>query len=300
MKELVCNICSDPDYEVLFEAGEAQIHRIVKCAHCGLIYANPQEIAASNKNRSSNAGNHSEDSHVLYDRTLHLKQRAEKERIQVADYISTRKQLNALHPLRGKLLEIGSGFGNSLHAFRSDGWDVRGVDPDSSLNCYARDKFGLQIDDGYFASGAYSESSFDVVIMNHVIEHLPDPKEVLLGVHRILAPNGHLLIETPRYDSITFKLLGKRERSLSCFGHIYFFTGDSLRHLCEVAGYKVVKHTSTGRTLTIGRLLWNIGVISKRSGTQRAIERLSVALNLDSFRLYLNVGDIQRICLAKA
>ena len=37
-----CNICGSDNYEVLFPEGKAQIHRIVKCKNCDLMYANPQ------------------------------------------------------------------------------------------------------------------------------------------------------------------------------------------------------------------------------------------------------------------
>ena len=41
-KMVPCNICNSDDYDVLFPAGKAQVHRIVKCKNCGLIYSNPQ------------------------------------------------------------------------------------------------------------------------------------------------------------------------------------------------------------------------------------------------------------------
>ena len=37
-----CNLCGADDAETLFEAGKAQINRIVKCRRCGLIYSNPR------------------------------------------------------------------------------------------------------------------------------------------------------------------------------------------------------------------------------------------------------------------
>lgn len=41
-KSVLCNLCLSNDYTELFPAGKAQIHRIVKCNVCNLIYANPQ------------------------------------------------------------------------------------------------------------------------------------------------------------------------------------------------------------------------------------------------------------------
>ncbi len=41
-KYVTCNSCGADDYTVVFPEGKAQIHRIVKCNNCGLMYANPQ------------------------------------------------------------------------------------------------------------------------------------------------------------------------------------------------------------------------------------------------------------------
>ena len=41
-KNLPCNLCGSGDTTVLFEAGVAQASRIVKCVHCGLMYASPR------------------------------------------------------------------------------------------------------------------------------------------------------------------------------------------------------------------------------------------------------------------
>ena len=64
-----------------------------------------------------------------WDATIHQPQRYTKERLQVRDYAQTRALLNRLYPNRGKLLEIGSGYGFLLAEFKKDGWDVQGVEP---------------------------------------------------------------------------------------------------------------------------------------------------------------------------
>jgi SAM-dependent methyltransferase len=135
--------------------------------------------------------------------------------------------------------------------------------------------------------------------MNHVIEHLPDPLGTLRLIHRLMKSGGHLVIETPRYDSLTFKLLGRRERSVRCDGHVYFFTSETLTRLCEAAGFRITKRWTTGRRLTLDRLAWNLGLVSREEWLQNGLERLSRACRLDRFGVYLNVGDIQRVCVEK-
>jgi hypothetical protein len=52
-----------------------------------------------------------------------------------------------------------------------------------------------------------------------------------------------------------------------------------------------------GRSVTAGRLLWNLGVISKRKTVENMLVTVSRRLHLDKFHLYLNLRDMQRVCV---
>jgi 2-polyprenyl-3-methyl-5-hydroxy-6-metoxy-1,4-benzoquinol methylase len=225
--------------------------------------------------------------------------RVVKERLQVRDYNHTRAVLNRRYPQRGKLLEVGSGLGYLLDAFRKDGWEVLGVEPFYQCCRYARENMGLEIVNAILETADLPDATFDVVIMNHVIEHLDDPLRTLRQVYRVLKFNGLLVIETPRYDTLMFKLFGRRERSISCSGHIYFFTTQTLKSLYEAAGFKAVQLGYVGRSLTLGRLLYNVGVMSKSQKVSKALARVSESLHLDKVGMYLNVRDMQRACVQK-
>jgi 2-polyprenyl-3-methyl-5-hydroxy-6-metoxy-1,4-benzoquinol methylase len=133
----------------------------------------------------------------------------------------------------------------------------------------------------------------------HVIEHVPDPISVFRQVHRILKPGGCFVIETPRYDTLMFRLLGRRERSLSCDGHIFFFTTDTLARMATASGFNVARADYVGRSLTIERLLYNFGVMSKSNEIERILHKISTALRLNRFTITLNVHDMQRVYLEK-
>jgi len=57
----------------------------------------------------------------------------------------------------------------------------------------------------------------------------------------MLRPGGILVVETPRYDTLTFKLLGHRERSVLCEGHVYFFTTSTLEPIAQKVGFSVLQ-----------------------------------------------------------
>src|SRR2546429_2525438 len=62
---------------------------------------------------------------------------------------------------------------------------------------------------------------------------------------------------------------GVQTCALPIYGHIVFYTGRTLGALLERCGFKVVAQRRVGRTLTLGRLLWNIGVMSKSKTVQQ-------------------------------
>jgi SAM-dependent methyltransferase len=145
----------------------------------------------------------------------------------------------------------------------------------------------------------FPDASFDALIMLHVIEHVADPSRTLAEVFRVLKPGGYAVIETPRYDSLMFSLLGRRERSVSCDGHIYFFTTSSLQRLVEKNGFELVRRELNGRSLSLHRLFWNLAVMSKSTTLRNAVDNLGSSAGLDRVRLYVNLRDMQRIVVRR-
>lgn len=290
-RSVVCNCCGTDDATEVFPPGNMQLSRIVRCNRCGLMYANPRV---------------QEPDHVVvraYDPTLHPVHRCppryEKEKLQVRDFAQTRALLNRLHPQRGKLLEIGSGLGFLLKEFQNDGWEVMGLEPDLIYCRHACEELGVQCVQSTLEEMDFPDESLDVVVMNHVIEHLDDPLATLKNVHRILKPNGRFTLETPCFDTLILKLLGRRERNINSAGHLYFFTTRTLRNLYEAAGFELIQFNYVGRSLTLDKLVWTLGVISKSDRLQRWVAVPSRKLGLHRLSIYLNLRDLQRVCIQK-
>ena len=164
---------------------------------------------------------------------------------------------------------------------------------------YTQSKYGIKVHAATLREVKFSPASFDVILMLHVIEHINDPYSDLCEVFRILKPAGTFICETPRFDSVMFKLLGKRERSLICDGHIYFFETTTLVALARKAGLQAENIQLVGRSLTLKRFLWNMARISKCALLQRSIDRISASEQLRLTRLYMNLRDMQRITFVK-
>jgi len=111
-----------------------------------------------------------------------------------------------------------------------------------------------------------------------------------------LRKGGVFVVETPRFNSLLFKVLGRRERSIqNCNGHIYFFTEQTLQGLLERNGYKVFRIDRVGRTLTLDRFMYNLGLVTRSLRMQRLFANASRRLHLEKLHLYLNFRDMQRM-----
>jgi len=94
-------------------------------------------------------------------------------------------------------------------------------------------------------------------------------------------------------------MMGHRERSVKCGGHIYFFTFDTLRRTYEKAGFLEVDTQAVGRTLSAERFLWNVGTMSGSTSVRDGLGRMSGKLGLNKLRFSLNLRDMQRVVIRK-
>ncbi len=288
-----CNLCGSSAYSVIFKEFVAQVHQIVKCEKCGLMYAFPVHELNSDiyVNLSQQAPMKEDDASIL--------QSLDK----LSDYRRIPVELQKHICSKGRILDVGCYVGTFLYYLKSQGWDVVGVELDSRAVRFARHRFGLRILNSSLESldNANYHDSFDVVTFLHVIEHLDDPSSTVKVALRLLKHGGVFVVETPTYDSLIFRLLGRRERSVSCDGHIFFYTAKTLSKLLERTGFEILEWRKVGRTLSLGRLIWNVGVMLKSVTVQRALQRVTDARNLNSnsLHIYLHMRDMIRFYCRK-
>jgi 2-polyprenyl-3-methyl-5-hydroxy-6-metoxy-1,4-benzoquinol methylase len=226
------------------------------------------------------------------------KQRLEKESTQLVDYLKVLPKLERILPTKGRLLEIGCSTGLFLSEIHKAGWEAHGVEPLEWACSRANEKNGLNVVNAYFQEAGYAEETFDAVVMLHVIEHIPNPAKALRELHKLIRPGGVLVMETPRYDTIWFKLLKGRERSVIP-GHLHYFTRSSLKEMALKAGFELIELNSVGRTLTLDRLCYNLSKVSNSEMISNNLTRLSDSLHLNRARIHINIRDMMRLYLRK-
>ncbi len=147
----------------------------------------------------------------------------------------------------GKLLDVGCGNGDFLSIMQALGWKVWGVEPDQKAAAVAQSDLGLHVKVATLEEAKFATNTFDVVRMNHVIEHLPDPIRTLHECARVLRPGGRLLISTPNAESLGHRIFRKDWLHLDPARHLWLFSARSLRVAVERAGLRIEALHTTAR-----------------------------------------------------
>lgn len=97
----------------------------------------------------------------------------------------------------GSLIDIGSGMGFSLQVAKARGWSASGIEPNQSLAFSAKER-GLDVAHGYLSDDAAGQ--YDVVLIDNVLEHVPDPAAMMRQAKRLMTPDALLVLAVPPLD----------------------------------------------------------------------------------------------------
>jgi SAM-dependent methyltransferase len=194
------------------------------CDKCGFLFANPYYTQDS---LSEFYGEH----------YAHIYGRAGSEQKVFEDgYVNTTLKvlpmLTPYMPKIGSVMDFGCGYGGALASFPAS-WIRVGFDYDEFQLAYGR-KFDLDLRNINMLEAC--DRLFDVIMLNQVLEHVPDPVSLLKKLKKYLKPNGVIYLEVPGFQSI---LDGRADPRLAFKNaHRHFFCLDSL---CKIANYADLK-----------------------------------------------------------
>lgn len=177
----------------------------------------------------------------------------------------------------GRLLDIGCGSGAYLARMRDVGWDVTGVEVDPVAAEVARDR-GLKV----FAGVEEVPGTFDVVTLNHVIEHVPEPLQLLCDA--LERTGDTLLLRTPNAASLGHRLFKTRWYHLDPPRHLFVLTPKGLQRLVSRLPVDVSMSTSNrsaGKAVrrALGKSTWPVRIAAKGFA---AVERFGSGEELDA------------------
>ena len=167
--------------------------------------------------------------------------------------LSYRDRLESFEELlpaqRRRLLDIGCGPGYFLQTAKERGWTVQGVEPSRQAAAHARG-LGFEIVEEFFNRRTASQlRRYDVVHLNNVLEHVPNPLEVVRLARERLTSDGVLCLNVPN-DFSPFQTGARIALSLPEWWvapphHLNYFNFESLARLVTRAGFKVAERSTS-------------------------------------------------------
>jgi SAM-dependent methyltransferase len=140
-----------------------------------------------------------------------------------------RSELSVTAPPPGAaVLDFGCGSGALLDALQDYGWDTWGIE---TADDYAFQRHRRLV-------AVPGEPTFDLIIANHVLEHVTDPLGLLRDLARACRRGGYMLVSVPRLDTLPthrdYKYI------INGRAHITAYTWACLRGLLARAGWMPV------------------------------------------------------------
>ena len=134
---------------------------------------------------------------------------------------------------QSKILDVGCGSGTNLFHLRHAGFrNLVGVDPYAGTEV---EKEGLRILKMSVHELPHSEK-FDLIFLRHSLEHIPDQRETLLSIQKLLAPQGICLIMVPVKTDYIWGLYGTDWVQIDAPRHLFLHTLKSFDCLSREAG----------------------------------------------------------------
>ncbi len=237
-KKISCVCGSNSNLKIYNKDRHGIINPVCVCLNCGTLRANPippDEI--TNKFYSQNLY---QKIYSPLDIEAHF-----KERIKVRKNIKDSIFLKHTEPFlsKGKLskiLEIGCGGGWNLYVFREAGYSkVVGYEPGSITRNIGVRELGLDLREGFIDDALESAEKYDLIILNHVIEHLIDPINVLNKLKNLLTDEGILYLGLPNIQSLLHRQIQN--------AHFWYFSPLFFMKLVIGSGYIICDYGRQGK-----------------------------------------------------
>ncbi len=232
-----CICCESDQLETLYEisnvqvllkeAGASLVTTVQVCPKCGMVMLNPIADDSFYETYYQNS------LRVTADNEGASRQEKRKEQHEfcqscIPDY-----------ERGGRVYDIGAHDGSLLSFFKADCWQVSGCDLSVKGNSFARKNYGIELDLSDFLQCNQPEDSFEVVTIFQVLEHIIDPKSLLLKVRKMLKEKGVFILEIPNLDKPSSQNLA----NYFDFEHVNYFEVGSITNLLAAIGFSVEEST---------------------------------------------------------
>lgn len=240
-----CPLCGSRLFRPVFEP-------IKKCRDCGLCLVNPL---------GKFRGENETPEYFLNDYLALFLANRENSLAERRAHINAIRRYFRL-PRHPHHLDVGCAMGSMLDEAKAGGWDSVGVESSEFAARYAAEHSGCPVYAGTLQKAAFPSESFDVVTLMDVIEHVPEPSELMGEIYRVLRPGGVAFIVTPNFASFFVWLYGPKAYGVWPDQHVVYFQPSTMTSLLRKIGFS---RTIVGSKDFYGE---NLRRLLRRNGTR--------------------------------
>jgi 2-polyprenyl-3-methyl-5-hydroxy-6-metoxy-1,4-benzoquinol methylase len=180
----------------------------------------------------------------------HGERTAELAWLEAALYQDVTDAIRPYVPVGTEVLDVGCGMGDMLHFLCKQGFEASGIEPSADAVAVGVSR-GLKAHEASLEKWAAMPGNlgrYGAITLINVLEHVPDPVDVLAALRTMLTPTGVVCFRVPN-DFTELQALaeaGGVERKhwwVAAPDHINYFREDSARAACALVGLEVLDVT---------------------------------------------------------
>ncbi len=206
---------------------------LYRCSDCSFLFTQgaPASAAIGKYYASEDYISHSDTREGLINKLYH----------QARQYMLSRKY-NLVRRLTAgkKLLDVGCGTGYFPDFMSNKGYEVLGVEVDEEARSFGRKHFGLTILPPEDLQNGKIKSTFDVISLWHVLEHLHDLHHFMDVFRDLLEDDGYLLIAVPNHRCFDSQKYQSYWAGYDVPRHLWHFSPETLGILANQHQFEVV------------------------------------------------------------
>jgi 2-polyprenyl-3-methyl-5-hydroxy-6-metoxy-1,4-benzoquinol methylase len=234
-KIIACPLCKGEEFKNRFGCIDYTVSKetfqVVECNSCGFVLTNPRpfEKDLGNYYKSDTYISHSDTSKGLVNKLYKAIRK-----------ITLNQKYRLISPFieSNSLLDIGCGTGAFLNYCKQQGVSVNGIEPDTDARSFGIKNYGIDVYPEDKLHG-FSNNSFSVITMWHVLEHVSNIHERISEINRLLTDKGRVFIAVPNHLSYDAQYYAENWAAYDVPRHLNHFDHKSIKSLFEQHGLQL-------------------------------------------------------------
>lgn len=228
-KKVNCPLCDGDRYSQIFiKRG----YTFVRCHDCGLVFSNPQVIPELIEKTYRNDLSSTD----LWMKVLQNEKETAWRNGYYKDILS---RIEALIP-KGKILDIGCAVGHFLKIAGDNSWKTVGLELSETAANHCAGTLNLEVYRKTLKEASFEADSIDAATLLGVLEHVPDPVDVLRQARRVVRPGGIVAVVVPNMYSLLNLFLREKAATFDGRNHLIYFSKKSLEHCLKKGGFELL------------------------------------------------------------